>query len=177
MYLCPCQTLLTVSEAQLVEIEGGHGEDPLMKPPQGTQTAGAVTELLKPCFCQHETAQHQLSSSHVSAKSSEKSIQPSNKHLCACQTPNLNPAFSMLCSSGYRQERAHVCQHCPTSMVAQELDFAPAMPQFSSQLLGIVSPVLQKCSALCLMTLPVHTAFSTNTLVTFAGSLPFPWEW
>lgn len=86
MYLCPCQTLLTVSEAQLVEIEGGHGEDPLMRPPQGTQTAGAVTELLKPCFCQHETAQHQLSSSHVSAKSSEKSIQPSN-NICVLARP------------------------------------------------------------------------------------------
>lgn len=49
MYRCPCHTLLTVSEAQLVESDGGHGEDPFMRPPQGTQTAGAVTELLKPC--------------------------------------------------------------------------------------------------------------------------------
>lgn len=35
-----------MSEAQLVESEGGHGEDALSKPHQGTQTAGAVTELL-----------------------------------------------------------------------------------------------------------------------------------
>lgn len=104
MYLCPCQTLLTVSETQLVESEGGHGEDPLMRSPQGTQTAGAITELLKPCSCQHETAQHQLSSSHASAKFSEKSIQPSNKYLCACQISNLNPASSMLCLGGYRQK-------------------------------------------------------------------------
>lgn len=37
--VCPCQILLTVSEAQLVESEGGYGEDPLMMSPQGTQTA------------------------------------------------------------------------------------------------------------------------------------------
>lgn len=49
MYRCPCHTLLTMSEAQLVESDGGHGEDPFMRPPQGTQTAGAVTELLKLC--------------------------------------------------------------------------------------------------------------------------------
>lgn len=32
MYLCPCQTLLTVSEAQPAESEGGRGEDSLMRP-------------------------------------------------------------------------------------------------------------------------------------------------
>lgn len=96
-------SLLTVSEAQLAESEGGHGEDPLMRPSQGTQTAGAVTELLKPYSCQHETTQHQLSSSHASARFSERSIQPTNKCLCGCQTSNLNPASSKLCSAGYRQ--------------------------------------------------------------------------
>lgn len=56
---------LTVSEAEPVESEGGYGEDPVMRSPQGIQTAGAVTELLKPFSCQHETAQHQLSPSQI----------------------------------------------------------------------------------------------------------------
>lgn len=67
----------------------------------------------------------------------------------------------------------HKCsQHCPTSMVSQELDFAPAMHQFSSQLLGIFSPILQECTTLCMMTLAVHAASPINILVTWACRKP-----
>jgi len=50
-----------------------HDADP------GVQNFLAVTELLKPHSCQHETTQQQLCSGHMSAQYSGKSIQLSNK--------------------------------------------------------------------------------------------------
>lgn len=71
--------LLIAGETQLEDSEGKDRGDPLMRQTEGVQTAGAVTKLLKPCSCQHETTQQQLCSSHVSAQFSWKSIQPSTK--------------------------------------------------------------------------------------------------
>lgn len=125
---------------------------------------------VKPCSCQHETTQHQLSSSHVSAKFSEKSPETIIFVLARLPTLTQPPA----CSAQLATDRSeHKCgQHCPTSMVAQEFDFAPAMPQFNSQLPGIFSPNLRKCTTLCLMTVAVNTASSTNTLVRWACRKP-----
>lgn len=95
-----------------------------------------------------------------------KGFSPATNVLARPPTLTQPPA----CSAQPATDRGeHKCgQRCPTGMVSQELDFAPAMPQFSSHLLGIVSPTLQKCSTVLGDTCCAHSFSHQHSVVTWA---------
>lgn len=48
--------------------------------------------------------------------------------------------------------------------LSQQPDFAPAMPEYSHQFFGSISPILYKCLTWCLVTFAVHTISPTATV-------------